>query len=402
MYKLQELFRDKVSQIIKDHINYIVNTYMTAGFECYLVGGPVRDLLLDLIPKDFDFATNCPLETTKSLFPHIIPTGEDHGTLTIHIDGENYEVTRYRKDVETDGRRATIAYSETFEEDAQRRDLTINAIGFNPVTGEVKDPTNGLEDFEYNMIRFVGNPEDRITEDHLRSIRFIRFMSKFDKFGFTTDRENLDAAIHLYDHTVVSVERIYQELDAIFKILKDDEYTKNFVKHSLHDMRIFKRFISDDTDHERVINEIFESFDYFPLVRFVGDHTKVKLGHEYKKQLQLFEKFKSELMTRVKVKDLLEASDGDFDVAERVLNHFVLFNKSNTPNHGLTHLNDLKNKELKGEGEPFKVTHLKLNGEDLMAFGLKGTEIGVKQRELLVKVKENPELNTKESLTSLI
>ena len=148
---LKKLFENMDNQFKKDTLNIIQN-YMDNGYECYIVGGPIRDLLLGIPPKDIDLASNCPLEKTKKLFKNIIPTGESHGTLTIHIGNEDYEVTRYRRDVTTDGRNATIEFSKTMKEDQQRRDLTINSIAYNPINDEIIDSTGGMEDFNNKNI----------------------------------------------------------------------------------------------------------------------------------------------------------------------------------------------------------------------------------------------------------
>ncbi len=402
--KLLELFNANINIMIKQHTLFIIQTYMDNGYECFIVGGPIRDLLLGLKPKDIDFATNCPLEITKELFKNVFSTGEDHGTLTIHIDGENYEVTRYRSDISCDGRNATIAFSETFEEDANRRDLTINAIGFNPITKEIKDPTGGLEDFKNSLIKFVGNAADRISEDFLRSIRFVRFMTKLNKFGFTADKDSLYATVNCYNPNVVSVERIYQELDNIFTILKENDYSKGFIVSILNNMNIFNRFIKVASEHYEIIGKIFETYDYFPLVLVLkGDTKTLRLCSEYKKLFDLFEKFIDvDFRNQVCVKDLLEATSGDFNASERVLNYYKIFDKGNYHQSGLITLNTLKNKVGTVDAEPFMISQLAVSGVDLMNVGLKGVEIGNAQRKLLAMVKVDSKLNTKEILLSYL
>src|SRR5574344_871897 len=322
MNKLKELFNQYISSDIKAHILKITQTYLDAGYECWIVGGPVRDLLLNHSPKDIDFATNCPLEITKTLFQSIIPTGEDHGTLTIHIDGENYEVTRYRKDVDTDGRRATIAFANTIQEDVLRRDLTINAIAFNPVTGEVVDAVGGISDFDKKLIKFVGKAEDRIQEDQLRVLRYLRFIVRFNSFGFKPIIEEFDSVIKSYKPNVVSIERIYQELNSMFLIIKDNNQMKPFLVETLQNIRIFERF-SERTKMDMVVFEIFETMDFFPLVRFTqGDISPVKLCSEYKKMFKIYDEFKdNDFKDEIDVKDLLERVRGDFEMARKILSY---------------------------------------------------------------------------------
>ena len=410
MNKLKELFNQYISSDIKSHILKITHTYLDAGYECWIVGGPVRDLLLNHSPKDIDFATNCPLEITKTLFQSIIPTGEDHGTLTIHIDGENYEVTRYRKDVDTDGRRATIAFANTIQEDVLRRDLTINAIAFNPVTGEVVDAVGGISDFDKKLIKFVGNPVERIKEDYLRSIRFIRFIAKLMEYGFTTTDEQLTIAIKTYDSNRISTERIYQECNAIFEILKKNDKSKNFVIDGLSKMCIFNRFIDDKKIHDTVIQNIFTTYDYFPLVyeyyQLIDDKNiliDLKLSKDYIKNVLLFEQYKCKHFNNiVDVKDLLESFNGNYEHVFKMFDYFELYGIDNGFLEGRITLTRLKEKAQKGEEEPFLINHLSIGGRDLINKGYTGEAIGIKLRELLQYVKLNPEYNKKPTLVQMI
>jgi len=147
------------------------------------VGGTVRDELLGIPHADVDLATRLNpyavmerLGTTKI---KAIPTGIDHGTITAVSRGQVAEITTLRRDVSTDGRRATVAFTEDWAEDAARRDFTINALSADPVTGEIFDYFGGLGDLETRHIRFIGDPLARIAEDHLRILRFFRFHARF-------------------------------------------------------------------------------------------------------------------------------------------------------------------------------------------------------------------------------
>ena len=401
MNKLKELFNQYISSDIKSHILKITQTYLDAGYECWIVGGPVRDLFLGLSPKDIDFATNCPLEVTKTLFASVIPTGEDHGTLTIHLDGENYEVTRYRKDVNTDGRRATIEYAETIQEDVLRRDLTVNAIGFNPITGEVKDPTGGMEDFNNKVLRFVGKAEDRIQEDQLRVLRYLRFIVRFNSFGFTPIIEEFDSVIKSYKPNVVSIERIYQELNSMFLIIKDNNQMKPFLVETLQNIRIFERF-SERTKMDMVVFEIFETMDFFPLVRFTqGDISSVKLCSEYKKMFKIYDEFKdNDFKDEIDVKDLLERVRGDFEMARKILSYITLLDKP--VGDSIKVINKIEKDISRGMMIPFQLSDLAIDGNDLMIRNYKGKEIKTKLHELLMIVKNNPELNNKDYLLEIL
>lgn len=401
MNKLKELFNQYISSDIKSHILKITQTYLDAGYECWIVGGPVRDLLLNHSPKDIDFATNCPLEITKTLFQSIIPTGEDHGTLTIHIEGENYEVTRYRKDVDTDGRRATIAFANTIQEDVLRRDLTINAIAFNPITDEIVDAVGGLKDFETRTLRFVGKAEDRIQEDQLRVLRYLRFIVRFNSFGFTPIIEEFDSVIKSYKPNVVSIERIYQELNSMFLIIKDNNQMKPFLVETLQNIRIFERF-SERTKMDMVVFEIFETMDFFPLVRFTqGDISSVKLCSEYKKMFKIYDEFKdNDFKDEIDVKDLLERVRGDFEMARKILSYITLLDKP--VGDSIKVINKIEKDISRGMMIPFQLSDLAIDGNDLMIRNYKGKEIKTKLHELLMIVKNNPELNNKDYLLEIL
>jgi poly(A) polymerase len=149
------------------------------------VGGAVRDDLLGLAVSDIDFATRLrPEEVIARLeAAHIkaVPTGIEHGTITAVADGQPAEVTTLRADVATDGRRATVAFTDDWMADASRRDFTINALYADPEDGEVHDYFGGLDDLKAGRVRFIGDPLTRIAEDHLRILRFFRFHARFGK-----------------------------------------------------------------------------------------------------------------------------------------------------------------------------------------------------------------------------
>jgi len=148
------------------------------------VGGAIRDDLLQLPVSDIDLATRiAPEEVIRRLEKakiKAVPTGIDHGTVTAVSDGHPFEITTLRRDVSTDGRRATVAFTDDWQEDAARRDFTINALSADPETGELFDYFGGLADLEQRHIRFIGDPLQRIAEDHLRILRFFRFHARFD------------------------------------------------------------------------------------------------------------------------------------------------------------------------------------------------------------------------------
>lgn len=179
------------------------------------VGGAVRDELLHLPVNDVDLATRLRpeevLERLERAKIRAVPTGIDHGTITAVSNGHVVEVTSLRRDVATDGRRATIAFTDDWEEDAARRDFTINALSADPETGEIFDYFGGLADLSVRTVRFIGDPYERIAEDHLRILRFFRFHARFGEGE--PDAKALDACTaRANDLMALSRERIADEL----------------------------------------------------------------------------------------------------------------------------------------------------------------------------------------------
>jgi poly(A) polymerase len=148
-----------------------------------IVGGAVRDTLLGLPVTDIDLATPLlPQDVTRRLEAadvKVIPTGIAHGTVTAIASGDHHEITTLRRDVATDGRRATVAFADDWREDAARRDFTINALYADPATGAVEDWFDGIGDLSAGRVRFIGDAATRIAEDHLRILRFYRFAARF-------------------------------------------------------------------------------------------------------------------------------------------------------------------------------------------------------------------------------
>ena len=178
------------------------------------VGGAVRDTLLGLDVADIDIATRHPpgdvIARLERAGIKAIPTGIAHGTITAVASGTVVEVTTLRRDISTDGRHAVIAYTDDWREDAARRDFTINALYADPVSGEIFDWFGGLADLKAGRVRFIGDPYQRIAEDHLRILRFFRFHARFGK---AIDQPGLDACVaRANDLMALSRERITAEL----------------------------------------------------------------------------------------------------------------------------------------------------------------------------------------------
>ncbi len=193
-------------------VERIARTLEEAGFETWCVGGAVRDALLGHPHLDWDLATAARPDEVRKLFRRTVPVGIEFGTVGV-LDNENvmHEVTTFRRDVNTDGRHAVVEFGATLEEDLARRDYTINAIAFSPLTREERDPFDGKNDLEKGIVRAVGEPSERMREDRLRALRGIRFASRFN---FQIDQETWAAIAASAPHlTRLSAERVKQEIE---------------------------------------------------------------------------------------------------------------------------------------------------------------------------------------------
>ncbi|TNF20138.1 MAG: CCA tRNA nucleotidyltransferase [Rhodobacteraceae bacterium] len=187
-----------------------------AGHTAHFVGGCVRNALLGAPVSDIDISTDARpervMELARAAGFHAVPTGIDHGTVTIVANHVPHEITTWRKDIETDGRRAVVAFADSLEEDARRRDFTMNALYADP-SGAVVDPVGGLADLKTRRVRFIDDANARIREDYLRTLRFFRFNAWYgrEKGGF--DREALAAiAENLDGLETLSRERVGAEM----------------------------------------------------------------------------------------------------------------------------------------------------------------------------------------------
>lgn len=199
---------------IPDELKKMNEIFSQNGFEAYLVGGAVRDMLLGKKADDWDVTTNAKPEEVMKIFRRVIPTGIDHGTVTVHFSGQEIEVTTFRTESDySDGRHPDkVEYAGHIEEDLSRRDFTMNAIAASLEDGHIVDPYGGVEDLKKGIIRTVGIPHERFMEDGLRPVRALRFASKL-QFSIEKDtyseifEENVQKKI-----ASISVERFRDEL----------------------------------------------------------------------------------------------------------------------------------------------------------------------------------------------
>jgi len=213
--------------------------------DLYLVGGAVRDILMGREPEDLDFATSAPPEETMRLVrAHglgAIPTGLEHGTVTVLIDHHPYEVTTFRQDVETFGRKAKVRWGQSIEEDLARRDFTIGAIAMG-ADGRVIDPYGGQQDLEVGLLRAVGEPGQRFREDYLRVIRAGRLVARY---GLEVEEKTMQAARQAAPEVLshVAIERVTAEFDKAFQ-----NGTPSRFLRFLYDLEILQRLIPEFED----------------------------------------------------------------------------------------------------------------------------------------------------------
>ena len=198
----------------RDGLDALTRVLGATEGESRFVGGAVRDTLLGIEVADVDIATRLPpqevIERLQDARIKAVPTGLAHGTITAVTPAGPVEVTTLRRDVSTDGRHAIIAYTDDWREDAARRDFTMNALYADPATGEIVDYFGGLDDLAAGRVRFIGDPLQRIAEDHLRILRFFRFHARF---GTMIDEAGLDACTaRANDLMALSRERIASEV----------------------------------------------------------------------------------------------------------------------------------------------------------------------------------------------
>jgi len=190
------------------------------GYRCFLVGGAVRNIARGEKPKDYDLATDAPPEEVMRIFHRTIPTGIKHGTVTVIFKGEQYEVTTFRVEGRySDSRRPdSVTYTTDIVEDLSRRDFTVNGMAVDVVSGEFIDPFKGMQDLQAGLIRAIGQPRDRFTEDGLRILRAVRFAAQL---GFEIEPATLAGiTASLETLSSVSQERVRDELVKILEIKK--------------------------------------------------------------------------------------------------------------------------------------------------------------------------------------
>ncbi len=251
---------------LPEDVKNIIEILEANGYEAFAVGGCVRDTLLFRTPGDWDVTTSAKPEEVKALFSHTIDTGIQHGTVTVMIEKNGYEVTTYRIDGEyEDGRHPKdVTFTSNLIEDLKRRDFTINAMAYNERVGLV-DEFDGVKDLENKVIRCVGNPRERFSEDALRMLRAVRFAAQL---GFSIDEETKEAIRELAPTLAkVSKERIAVEL---IKTITSDHPEEIRTAYQLGLTKVFMPEF--DVAMETVQNNHHHKYT-------VGEHSIVAMQH---------------------------------------------------------------------------------------------------------------------------
>lgn len=430
-------------------VEYIINTLQRAGYEAYAVGGCVRDTILNREPDDWDITTSAKPMEIKRLFPVTIDTGIQHGTVTVLKNHVGYEVTTYRIDGEyADNRHPKeVIFTANLKEDLLRRDFTINAMAYNHEEGII-DEYGGLDDIRDGIIRCVGNPYDRFSEDALRIMRAVRFSAQL---GYKIEEETSKAIIKLSPNLAsISAERINTELTKLL-LSPNPDYLRDAYRlgitgvvlpeldrcmeceqvnphhcysvgeHTLHSLKI----VPDDKVLRYTM--LFHDFGK-PDTQSVGEDGRMHFyGHP-----AVSERMASDIMHRLKFdNDTMNAvkllcKNHDLEITEDNKHVRRAMNKLGTDNFGkllmvkradcmaqsdykreeklasLDNLTSIYN-EIVNAGECVCMKDLAVCGRDLIDLGIKpGPAMGAILDELLNKVIDDPALNDREVLLEIV
>lgn len=407
--------------LIPKQVRDILDILHGAGYEAYVVGGCVRDALLARKPQDWDITTNATPQTVRKLFRRTVPTGIAHGTVTVLNGKTGYEVTTYRVDgVYEDARHPKdVTFTKSLEEDLKRRDFTINAMAYNDADGLV-DLFEGARDLEKKIVRCVGNPKERFSEDALRMMRAYRFAAQL---GFAVEKQTADAAVALADTLQkISAERIRDEL---VKLLCSDHPEKI---SDLYEAGLTKWFLPEfDRCMETAQNNPHHVYS-------VGEHTVLALCavrndpalrlamllHDIARPAgAVLRRLKFDNKTIKRVKNLVEHHDitigreltpqtvrgmmhtvgrEDFPLLLEVME---ADNAAKAPEVRTRLEEETKTlrsvyEQIVAANDPIELKDLAVTGTDLMACGIPaGEEIGALLKRMLRDVLKNPAHNTK-------
>lgn len=434
---------------IPQNVSYIIKTLESNGFDAYVVGGCVRDSLLGITPNDWDITTNAtPLEI-KSLFDKTIDTGIAHGTVTVLVDKNPYEVTTFRKDGEyKDSRHPEyVEYTKDLMLDLSRRDFTVNAMAYNDTVGLV-DQFGGINDLENSVIKCVGNPTTRFLEDALRMLRAVRFSAQL---SFSIESETLSALKEKSDSIInISAERIHEELNKIllsdnvfsaFLTLRETNILKNIlpefdrcfdteqnIKYHLYNVGVHSLYVVKNCSkrlylkYAALLHDIGKpdcrKTDEFGIDTF-RNHAKLstELSESILKRLKFDNKSTDKILRLIKFHDReivvskKAVKRAVIDVGEDIFEDLIDLKKAEVyaQNTNLTlprlkTYNDILDiyKEIQSNNEAMSLKDLDINGNDIMKLGFKGKEIGIILHKVLLHIINTPEDNQKEEILKII
>ena len=427
------------------------NIFNEAGFELYLVGGALRNIVAGMDPTDYDFSTNANPKQVISLFKRVIPTGIKHGTVTVLFKNRQFEVTTYRVDGKYSNSRHpdNILFTSDILMDLQRRDFTINAMAYNLNNGDFLDPHNGKDDLKRKTIMAIGNPEERFSEDGLRLMRACRFASQLN---FSIDKKTVEGMIRAASYIKnVSAERI---MDELVKIMKTDIPSNSF--KIMRDTGLLEIVLPELKDCVDIAQKGFHQFDVFEhciyacdaapknnlevrlaaLFHDIGKPAVLKIdefnmpqfhGHERMSSKiagKILRRFKFPRRVENKVCKLIEhhmffyTSEWKDNAVRKFiskigledLNDLVLLRMADQYGFARKHfihdsLQDFKKRinEVLNKDNAFTIKDLAINGEELKN-ELKiaeGPRIGIILKELLDAVMDDPKMNNKTDLLNL-
>ena len=423
----------------------IIKTIQAAGFEAYAVGGCVRDSILGRIPDDWDITTSANPQEIKKIFKRTIDTGIQHGTVTVMMDKEGFEVTTYRIDGEYEDSRhpKEVTFTSNLREDLRRRDFTINAMAYNEEVGLV-DIFGGISDIEKKTIRCVGDAKERFTEDALRMMRAVRFSAQL---GYSIEEGTKEAIKELAPNLKnISAERIQVELVKLVVSNNPDylkvAYETGITAQVLPEFDLCMETDQNNPHHKYSVGEhILHSMKHIEadkvlrLSMLFHDMGKPKAKtedeqgiHHFYGHNEISENIAEEVLKRLrfdndtiyKVKKLVYFHDYHPGLTDKSVRKFVTkIGKELVPFYLLVQRADvLAQSEYKREdklakidevsrifdgiierGECLSLKDLAVNGKDLIALGMKpGKEIGETLEHFLKMVIANPSLNEKEIL----
>ena len=402
---------------LPQNVDKIISTLQKNGYEAYAVGGCVRDSILGRVPGDWDITTSAMPEETKALFLKTFDTGIEHGTVTVLLDGEGYEVTTYRIDGEYEDSRhpKEVTFTRSLSEDLLRRDFTINAMAYNNKDGLV-DLFGGIEDINRKVIRCVGDAHSRFSEDALRILRGIRFAAQL---GFEIEEETRAGMKELAPTLKnISAERIQVEL------IKTVVSPNPALLCDAYELGITKQFLPEFDEQMKRENgdkvlRLLEQIRSDKVLRLAVLFNNGLKEDTVKKVLRRL-KFDNDTLN--KVVRLVRYYDYSIETTGKSVRHAVniigedLFSyylevccadimaeSDDMQSMKMDHLNRIKTiyREIIEKGQCVSLKTLAVSGKDLIQAGMKpGKELGEKLEEFLGLVLDNPELNIKEELLS--